>query len=199
MLKNYGIALHFSSQHAGCNTEYKYVCKNKSSTEVLHNNGYPNLEGIGSPRTKKCMRKRVRDFNARRASTSGNSLSSSSSEMLSKIKRLCNTDVAVFFVKHNIRDVKHLLAVAKKRYDSGEKDLYRFCVNMQTNTLSDLCSMVWNIDSAPQVLIQEKLPLLKKTRSFLILIKLGFLRVVFSGGWGRGVSTSYFQKNLVSL
>ena len=48
MLKKYGIALHFSSQHAGYNTAYKYICKNKSSTEVLHSNGHPNLEAIGN-------------------------------------------------------------------------------------------------------------------------------------------------------
>ena len=166
-IKKYGIALHFSSQHAGYNTAYKYVCKNKLPTEVLQSNGHPNLEVIGSPRTKKCMRKRVSDYKARRTSTPGNSLGSSSSEMPSKIKRLCNTDVAEFIVKHSIRDVTHLLAVAKERYDSGEKDLYRFCVNKQTKALSDICSMAWNIDSAPQVLIQEKLPRLEKVRSFL--------------------------------
>ena len=77
MLKNYGIALHFSSQHAGYNTEYKYVCKNKSSTEVLHSNGHPNLEAIGSLGTKKCMCKRVSDYKARRANTSGNTSGSS--------------------------------------------------------------------------------------------------------------------------
>ena len=38
----------------------------------------------------------------------------------------------------------------------------QFCVNKQTEDLSDLCSMAWNIDSAPQVLIQEKLPQLEK-------------------------------------
>ena len=87
--------------------------------------------------------------------------------MPSKIKRLYNTDVAEFIVKHNIRDATYLLAVAKERYDSGEKDLYRFCVNKQTKALSDLCSMGWNINSAPQVLIQEKLPRLEKVCSFL--------------------------------
>ena len=75
--------------------------------------------------------------------------------MPSKIKRLCNTDVAEFIVKHNIRDVTHLLAVAKECYDSSEKDSYRFSVKKQAKALSDLCSMAWNIDSVPVVLIQE--------------------------------------------
>ena len=88
MLKKYGIALHFSSEHAGYNTAYRYIYKNKSSIEVLHSNGYPNLEAIGSPRTKKCMRKRVSDYKACRESTPGSSSGSVSSEMPSKIKRL---------------------------------------------------------------------------------------------------------------
>ena len=65
MLEKYGIALLFSSQHAAYNTAYKYVCKNKSPTEILHSHGHPNLEAIGSPRTKKCMRKGVSDYKAR--------------------------------------------------------------------------------------------------------------------------------------
>ena len=103
MSKKYGIAQHFSSQHAEYNTAYKYVCQNNSPAEVLHSNGHPNLEAIGSPRTKKCIRKRVSDYKACQASTPGNSSGPSSSEMPSKIKRLCNTDVAEFIVKYNIR------------------------------------------------------------------------------------------------
>ena len=102
------------------------------------------------------MCKWVSDNKARRASTPGSSSGSVSSEMPSKIKRLCNTDVAEFFVKHNIRDVTNLLAVAKEYYNSAEKDLYCFCVNKQAKALSDLCSMAWNIDSVPQVFNSRK-------------------------------------------
>ena len=58
------------------------------------------------------MRKRVSDYKACRASIPSNFQGSSPSEIPSKIKRLYNTDVAEFIVKHNIRDATHLLAVS---------------------------------------------------------------------------------------
>ena len=67
----------------------------------------PNLEAIGSSRTKKCMDKRVSDCKTRRASAPGSSFGSSSSEMPSKIKRLCNTDVAEFIVEKTILEMSH--------------------------------------------------------------------------------------------
>ena len=107
MLEKYSIALYFSSQHAGYNTTYKYVCKSQPRSEVLHCNDHHNLEAIGSSRTKKCMDKRVSDCKTRRASAPGSSFGSSSSEMPSKIKRLCNTDVAEFIVEKTILEMSH--------------------------------------------------------------------------------------------
>ena len=106
------------------------------------------------------MRKRVSDYKAFRASTTCKLLGLSSSE-------LCKTDVAECIVKNNIRDVTHFLAVSKERYNSGEKDSYRLCVDKQLKAFTHLCSVAWNIHSAPGVLVQEELPRLEKVRSFL--------------------------------
>ena len=51
--KKHQIALHFSDQPFGYpHVAYKYVCKNKPFTNVLHSPGQPNLQKIGSPKTK---------------------------------------------------------------------------------------------------------------------------------------------------
>ena len=47
------------------------------------------------------------DCKTRRASAPGSSFGSSSSEMPSKIKRLCNTDVAEFIVEKTILEMSH--------------------------------------------------------------------------------------------
>ena len=54
--KKYGISLHFSDKHHGYHVAYKYVCKNKPFTEVLHSPGHPNLQETGSPKTKRGMK-----------------------------------------------------------------------------------------------------------------------------------------------
>ena len=50
-----GIALHSFHQPYDYHVAYKYVCKNKSFTDVLHSPGHPDLQEIGSPKTKRAF------------------------------------------------------------------------------------------------------------------------------------------------
>ena len=56
MIQNVGVNLHFSSQNLGYVAAYKYICKNKSTDDVLLNPGHVNLNTIGSPHTTKFMK-----------------------------------------------------------------------------------------------------------------------------------------------
>ena len=52
MIQNFGINLHFSSQNLGYVAAYKFICKGKSTDDVLLSPDHVNLNAIGSPRTK---------------------------------------------------------------------------------------------------------------------------------------------------
>ena len=162
-VKNYvtkkcGISLHFSDKHHGYHVAFKYVCKNKPFTEVLHSPGHPNLQEIGSPKTKRGMKQFSE--NAKRRSLS----SSPSNEAAPKTcqtstsepKKLTNVDVSEFLVSNNIRDQTKLMAIAKDRHSAGEKDLYRFIISRSSKSLSQLIDMTWKINNASSELEREQ-------------------------------------------
>ena len=79
-VKNYlrqkhDIHLHFSEQAHGYHAAYKYVCKNKPLSDVLHSADHPNLQEIGSPKTKRAFNQS--SHNAKKRRTGSTSASSS--------------------------------------------------------------------------------------------------------------------------
>ena len=164
LYKQHGIALHFSAQQYGYNVVYKYVCKEINISEVLHSEGHPNLQDIGSPKTKKGMKANTENAQKRKAEivstqcssqSSQSSSQSSSSSAKAKIKRLSNVDVAEFMVTHNIHHEAELMAVAKERHDEGQKDLYQFIVGKSTKFLSELIDRTWKVNDAAATLSRE--------------------------------------------
>ena len=62
--------VNFSDSHNNYNTAYKYVCK--EDTSVHHSKRHPNLEGVGSPQTKKATqayRKKRKQANSEQANS----------------------------------------------------------------------------------------------------------------------------------
>ena len=128
--KKHGIALHFPDQPFGYHVAYKYVCKNKSLTDVLHGPGHPNLQEIGSPKTKRAFTQFSNNAKKRRMSAATTNIEVHENQpSVSKTKRLLNIDVSEFIVANNIRSESELMVVAKTRHSEGEKDLYKFIIN----------------------------------------------------------------------
>ena len=143
--KKHGIALHFSEQPYGYHVAYKYVCKNKPFTDVLHSPGHPNLQEIGSPKTKRAFTKFSDNAKRRRMSVQANNENQPSA---SNTKKLSNVDVSEFIVANNIRSDRELMVVAKTRHSEGEKDLYKFIINKSSKSLSELLDMTWKMNDA---------------------------------------------------
>jgi len=125
MYSKYGVSLHFSSQSYGYKVAYNYICKEKPYSEVLHSHNHPNLEMIGSPKTKKGMKAYSEKAKVRRESNVSLNQEKStptSSKQFSKVKRLSNMDVSEFMIKNNIRHESQLMAISNERHAHGEKD-----------------------------------------------------------------------------
>ena len=58
---------------------------------------------------------------------------------------------------NNIKTESELLAAAKQRHGTVEKDLYRFCVERGEKELTSLLQTTWRIDVALEVVRQEKI------------------------------------------
>ena len=151
----HGISLHFSSQHCGYNAGYKYVCKDKPLSEVLHSAGHTNLSDIGSPKTKKAMKTSASNARKRRSTQTTSHSESSSSSRITKPKRLSNTEVSEFMVVNNIRRESELMSIANKRHAEGQKDIYNFIMNKTPKALSELISTTWKLQEAPQTVQRE--------------------------------------------
>lgn len=85
----------------------------------------------------------------------------------SKVKHLSNVEVSEFMLEKNITDDSQLLAIAKERHESGEKDLYRFVVNKPPKAISDLVKTTWRIQSAPDVVLRERTPRIDTIKALL--------------------------------
>ena len=114
-VKNYvskkpGIALHFSDQSCGYHVTYKYVCKNMPFTHILHTPGHPNLQEIGSPKTKRAFTQFSDNAKKRRISApTNNEKIKENLPSSSKPKKLSNIDVSEFIVANYIRSDSELM------------------------------------------------------------------------------------------
>ena len=147
--KKYEIALHFSDQSHGYHAAYKYVCNNKPFTDVLHSPGHPNLQEIGSPKTKRAFTQFSDNAKKRKMSASTSTVTLNENQpSASKPKNLYNIDVSKFILANNIRSESELMVVAKARHREGEKDLYKFIINKSSKSLSELIDLTWKMNDA---------------------------------------------------
>ena len=125
--QKYGIALHFPDQSHGYHVAYKYVCKNKPFTYVLHSPGHPNFREIGSPKTKCAFTQFSDNAKKRKMSVSTSTVTINENQpSASKPRKLCNIDVSESIVANNIRSESELMVVAKARHREGENKSSKF-------------------------------------------------------------------------
>ena len=167
--ETHGVNVNFSeTDKLGYVAAYRYVCKDKPAEEVVHSPNHDELDVIGSPKTKKAMKKnhgktKSAKSKARKTKSSvataetphrrkkkSASVESPHRRKKSFVKRLQNPQVSSFIVKKKIKTVKHLHAVAKKRKDSGETDLRDFITKKSPCSVSNLVAQTWSIEEAPQ-------------------------------------------------
>ncbi len=145
----HGITVNFSD-HDGCYTAYQYI--RKEDDMVYHSTGHPNLDEVGSPRTKRCQefyRKRRWD-----KTSEGNSCHGSTSAK--RMKKLSNLEVSDFIVEKQIKSETELLAIANEQREEGKKDLADFVLSRNSKSLNDLIKQTWKMKEASSTLQREK-------------------------------------------
>ena len=139
--RQHGIVLNFSSQTLGYVAAYRYVAKSKQDNEVLRSPNHPDLSVIGSPRTKKAFHR-----NSTGRKRSGEPLKAQQS---SNAKRLRNSEVSEFLVKHEIKTETALMRLALQRQEAGDNDLHKFILDKSPKALADIISTTWKMQHAP--------------------------------------------------
>lgn len=145
-MKNYNVSLHFSVKTCGYVAAYRYVCKDKEITEVLHSPGHTNMERISSPKTKNAMRKWSDVSTKKRKSTTSPAPDVSTKKP--KPTRLSNVDVSNLLVKEGIKCENKLCRLAMRRASNGEPDLQAFVLNRTPKALADLITMTWKLQNS---------------------------------------------------
>ena len=145
----HGIAVNFSD-HDGYYTAYRYI--SKSDDMVFHSTGHPNLDEIGSPRTKRCQQ----TYRKRRCEKKSNVADTEAATTSKRRKKLSNLEVAEFIVKHEIKSETELLAVANEQSEEGKKDLAHFVLLCNSKGLHDLIEQTWKMKTASATLQQKK-------------------------------------------
>ncbi len=147
----HGIAVNFSD-HDGYCTAYRYI--SKSDDMVFHSTGHPNLDEIGSPRTKRCQQ----TYRKRRCEKKSSNVADTEAATTSKRrKKLSNLEVAEFIVEHEIKSETELLAVANEQSEEGKKDLADFVLSRNSKGLHDLIEQTWKMKTASATLQGKKL------------------------------------------
>lgn len=132
VFESHGIVINFSESHDNYYTAYKYICK--SDDNVYKSENHPNLDEIGSPKTKLCVRayrnKRKAENEQNKSNEQGTSehkpKKATKNINAKKPKRLSNLDVAEFMVTNQIKHSTELFAAANVRKEEGNKDLANF-------------------------------------------------------------------------
>ena len=151
------VALHFSGQSHGYHVAYKYICENKSFTDVLHSPGHPTLQEIASPKTKRAFTQFSDNAKKRRMSAPTSTVTINENQpSASKPKKLCNIDVSEFIAANNIRNESELVVVAKACHRESEKGLYKFIINKSSKSLSELLDLTCNMNDASKIVERAK-------------------------------------------
>lgn len=146
----HGITLNFSD-HDGYYTAYKYV--NKCDDKVFLSTGHPNLDEIGSPRTKHCQQ----TYRKRRSEKKSSNVADKEAATTPKRrKKLSNLEVAEFIVERKIKTETELLAVANEQSEEGKKDLAAFVLSRNSKVLHDLIEQTWKMKTASATVQRKK-------------------------------------------
>lgn len=159
-MHNDGVVVSFSEKHDYYVSAYTYVIK--QDEHFILSNGHPNLDGIGSPRTKACMASNKRRSSARNelkflddsqdASQDEGSPKKKKTEKRKWNRKIEAIDVADFIIKQNISTKTQLYAEANKRKEEGECDLAIYIFKRSEKYLSELISKAWSMHNAQRQL-----------------------------------------------
>jgi len=159
--RTYAISVNFSTNTCGYLAAYRYVCKEKEYTDVLHSNTHPNLREVSSPPTKKAFTAFAQNARKRRLSQmAGEGEPSTPSHEKTpkpgKRLRLTGTEVTKFVIANNISTANELMAVANDRSAEGEDDLMNFVVAKKNEkNIQEVVDLAWKISRAPQELMRN--------------------------------------------
>ena len=118
--------------------------------QFFHSRGDPNLDEVGSPRTKRCQQ----SYRKRRSAGQ----SKEKTGHAKKIQRLSNLEVSDFIVKEEIETETEVLAVANEQRQEGKKDLANFVLSRTSKSLNDLIEQTWKMRKASLTQERQKLP-----------------------------------------
>ena len=133
------ISVHFS-HHDGYYSAYWYI--SKYDKNIFYSTGHPNLDEVGSPRTKNFQNVYRKRRSTREPGAENGQGSSTSTK---KLKRLSNLDVSDLIVKYKINSETALLAVANKQRQKGKKGLANYVLSGNTKSLNDVIKQTWKM------------------------------------------------------
>ena len=151
LLNNYGLKVNFSDKHDSYYSAYRYV--SKKDPNVFHSPNHPDLQEVGSPKTKKCIaafRKKCSDKRKAKSSASADNAQTQTccDQASKKPRRLSNLDVSEFLVKNNIKTEEELMSKAKEQLKCGKKDLANFVYNRSEKSRLELIKTAWKMEAA---------------------------------------------------
>lgn len=150
------IDVNFSAKHDYYYSAYKYVIKDDA--DVVRSPGHPNLEEIGSPRTKASTIAYRRKRKIAKEQKEQQGTSSSTSAPQPAKRRLSNLDVSDFIVANKIHDRKELYSIANQRKNQGQCDLANFIFNRRDSQLDEIITKSWFMQNAESELADEYTP-----------------------------------------
>lgn len=156
-----GVVVDVSDKHDYYISMFRYICKDDIGFVTSGN--HPDLEHVGSPRTKQCNaanRKRRSSEGKTGSRRSTESKKSEEKENQVSYKRswnnkLANIDVADFVIKKNISTKVELYAEANKRKEEGECDLAIFLFSKSDKIIAELIQKAWLMKNAQKILSES--------------------------------------------
>ena len=142
--QKHNVVVHFSDNHDNYYSAFKYI--SKSDKDVYQSSDHPNLQEIGSPKTKKCVS--VYRANKQNEQTLSQGNSEQNITKTVKPKRLSNLDVSEFMLAQNIKTQTGLFAIADEQKKEGKKDLANYVLSRSTKSINDLIENTWKMESA---------------------------------------------------
>lgn len=161
LMMKHGVVVHFSETHDNYYSAYKYVCK--TDKNVFESSNHPDLQTIGSPKTKQCMKSYKAKY-TKRKQTKENQENENTKKSKTP-RRLSNLDVSEFLVENNIKSETELFAKASEQKEAGKKDLATFLLSRSPKSLQDLIATTWKMQSAVSEVQRKNTPRMEMVRN----------------------------------
>ena len=155
-LQSFNVSLHFKIRNCGYVAAYRYVCKDKDITDVLHSPGHSNMAVLKSPKTKKAMRQWSNASQQKKRNSVDENESTAPPRKIVKHPRLSNLDVSKLLINDTITSENELMRLALRRSQNGENDLQAFLLNKTPKAIADLITTTWKIHNSEKTVEREQ-------------------------------------------